>query len=278
MSDINHLREQRLTTENKMDFICSFDMSEEMPHFRLMPEDVRWSAEANVVGVIYESFVVPGDQDYLMSRLLAQKGLHRGFYWAAAQATEKYLKAFLLMNGVSVKNFKLHPIKALYEAAEKVDPTFANFDISPHQGIQVEASVSEHLKKFTIIEFLEDLETHGSADNRYNTFGVDYNTGHLFAMDSLTFHVRGKIGVPAINDSSKKLDLDLQATFEKINPWFQTTLGQSIYKLPTVEFPIHDSVTVTKFEILLKNKNNPANSFALRWLRAKMKLPKEKDK
>lgn len=47
-----------------------------------------------------------------MSRLLAQKGLTRGFYWAATQATEKYLKAFLLMNGQSVKGFIGHPIKS----------------------------------------------------------------------------------------------------------------------------------------------------------------------
>jgi len=76
-------------------------MSGEIAHFKLMPGHIQSSAEGNAVDVIYESFVVPGDQDYLMSRLLAQKGLPREFYWAAAQAIEKYLKAFLLINGES---------------------------------------------------------------------------------------------------------------------------------------------------------------------------------
>jgi hypothetical protein len=84
-----------------MGFIYSFDIGKEIPHFKMMSTQLQSSAECNAVEVIYESFVVPGDQDFLMARLLAQKGLHRGFYWAAAQAAEKYLKAFLLMNGVS---------------------------------------------------------------------------------------------------------------------------------------------------------------------------------
>lgn len=258
-----------------MGFIYSFDMSEEIPHFRRMPVHVQSSAECNAVDVIYESFVVPGDQDYLMSRLLAQKGLHRGFYWAAAQATEKYLKAFLLMNGASVIKFKLHPIRALYEAAKEVAPAFADLDIYPHQRIQVEPSVSHHLKKFTIWCFLKELETHGSADNRYNTFGVKYNTGHLFAMDSLSFKVRSRIGALPISESFKNLSPDLLATFEKCNPWFQTNPDQSINEIPNQEFPILYASSATKFEFLTKTKSNPAYSIALQWLRSKMKLPKE---
>lgn len=70
-----------LNSENdKMGFIYSFDMSSEISHFKRMPEVIQLSAECNAVDVIYESFVVSGDQDYLMSRLLAQKGLPRGFY------------------------------------------------------------------------------------------------------------------------------------------------------------------------------------------------------
>ena len=83
-----------------MNFFYNFDIGKEIPHFKRMSTDIQSRAESDVVEVIYESFVLPGDQDYFMARLLAQKGLHRGFHWAAAQATEKYLKAFLLMNGV----------------------------------------------------------------------------------------------------------------------------------------------------------------------------------
>jgi hypothetical protein len=249
-------------------------MSREIPHFKRMPKHIQSSAECNAVVVIYESFVVPGDQDYLMSRLLAQKGLPRGFYWAAAQAIEKYLKAFLLINGEGVKRFKAHPIKALFEAASRIDTSIASLNILPHQNIQVDASVSHHLKTFATTAFIDDIDKHGSADNRYNTFGVEYNTGHLCAMDSLSFKLRKKINAIPIGKSFKKLSPDLIQIFEKNNPWFQTEENQMLNRIPSEEFPIQYSSSVTKFEFLIKNKNNPACKIALQWLKGKMKLPK----
>lgn len=249
-------------------------MSEEIPHFKLLPQPLQSSAECNAVGVIYESFVVPGDQDYLMSRLLAQKGLPRGFYWAAAQAIEKYLKAFLLMNGKGVKEFKAHPIKALFEAASRVDTSLADLNILPHQNIKVEASVSHHLRNFAIPDFIDDLEKHGSADNRYNAFGVEYNTGHLCAMDSLSFKLRKRIGSISINESFKSLSSDLVLLFEKNNPWFCTDENQLSSQAQSDEFPIEYSCNVTKLEFLIKNDINPAYKMALQWLEKKMKLPK----
>lgn len=256
-----------------MGFIYSFDMSGEIAHFNRMPENIQTSAECNAVCVIYESFVVPGDQDYLMSRLLAQKGLPRGFYWAAAQAIEKYLKAFLILNDEGVKKFKAHPLKALFEAASKIDTSLADLNILPHQSIEVEASVSHHLKKFSIPDFIADLERHGSADNRYNALGVKYNTGHLCAMDSLSFQLRRKIGAIPINESFKKLSPDLILIFEKNNPWFHAEENQPPNQIPSAEFPIQYSSSVTKLEILIKNESNPAYKIALQWLGAKMKLP-----
>lgn len=257
-----------------MGFIYSIDMSREIAHFKLMPEHIQASAECNAVDVIYESFVVPGDQDYLMSRLLAQKGLPRGFYWAAAQAIEKYLKAFLLMNGEGVKRFKAHPIKTLFKAAGRIDTSITSLNIHPHQSIQVDPSLSEHLKTFAITDFIDEIEKHGKADNRYNTFGVEYNTGHLCAMDSLSFKLRKKIGVISIDKSFKKLSPDLILIFEKNNPWFQTNENLLLNRNPSEEFPIQISSSITKFEFLVKNESNHAYKIALQWLREKMKLPK----
>ena len=254
-------------------FIYSFDMSEEIAHFKRMPEHIQSSAECNAVDVIYESFIVPADQDYLMSRLLAQKGLPRGFFWSAAQAIEKYLKAFLLMNGKGVKEFKGHPIKALFEAASKIDTSLADLDVLPHQNIQVEFGISHHLKKFAIQDFIDDLEKHGSADNRYNTFGVEYNTGHLCAMDSLSFQLRRNIGAIPIDESFKKLSPDLIQVFEKNNPWFHAEESQATSQIPNDEFPIQYSASITKLEFLIKNKSNPAYKLALQWLDIKMKIP-----
>lgn len=52
---------------------------------------------------------------------MAQKGLQRAFYWAAAQSIEKYLKAFLLLNGHSTKKYKGHSIKDLFDDAVDID-------------------------------------------------------------------------------------------------------------------------------------------------------------
>lgn len=63
-----------------LSFVYSFNLGDAVPHFHLYPERTKAAAERYVAEVIYESFVVPGDQDYLMARLLALKGLPRGFY------------------------------------------------------------------------------------------------------------------------------------------------------------------------------------------------------
>ena len=177
------------------------------------------------------------------------------------------------MNGEGVKRFKAHPIKALFEAASRIDTSLAAISILPHQSIHVEASVSHHLKKFTIPDFIDDLVKHGCADNRYNAYGVKYNTGHLCAMDSLSFQLRSKIGAIPINESFKKLSPDLILIFEKNNPWFLSKDNQPPYHIPSNEFSIQYSSSVTKFEFLIKHESNPAYRLALQWLRAKMKLP-----
>lgn len=251
-------------------------MSKEITHFKMMPEDIQWSAEANVVSVIYESFVTPADEDYLMARLLAQKGLMRGFYWAAAQATEKYLKALVLMSGQSVKEFKGHPIRKLFEVACTIDKSLIDADIMPHPNIKIESSVLKFLENFTVQSFIAELENHGNSDNRYNAFGVKYNTGHLFAMDSLSFHVRKKIGVVSIDRSFNKISPDLVELFKKHNPWFGSQKMSNVNQIPNRDFPIIDSCSVTKLEFLIKHKDNPAYSMALQWLNAKMKIPKFK--
>ncbi len=259
--------------KDSMSLIYSFDMSDEIAHFNRMPEHIQSSAESSAVEVIYESFVVPGDQDYLVSRLLAQKGLPRGFYWAAAQAIEKYTKAFLLINGKGVKGYGRHPIKALFDAASRIDNSLLELNILPHHSIEVKDNAVGHVKTFAISDFIDDLEKHGRADNRYNAFGVTYNTGHLFAMDSLSFQLRQRSCSIPINQSFNKLSQDLFVTFQNKNPWFHTNENKLHDPIPSKDFSIVYSQSVTKLEYMIKNKSDPACKLALQWLEAKMKLP-----
>ncbi len=255
-------------------FIYSFDMSDEISHFKRLPDDIQCNAERHVVNVIYESFVVTGDQDYLMARMLAQNGLPRGFFWAASQALEKYLKAFLLMKGYGVTNFNGHLLKKLFEAANNIDSSLANLDIHPHKSIFIEPSVSHLFKKFTVIHFISEIEKYGKADNRYNASGVEYNTGHLCALDSLVFQLRAIIGVIPIDDSFKRLSPELITGFERSNPWFNKGDNYFKYEAPSKDFPIQFSVSVTSLDYIKNNEGVSDCMLAMQWLDSKMKLPK----
>ena len=253
-----------------MGFVFSFDMSEDIAHFKDLPEQVQASAECNAVDVIYESFVVTGDQDFGMARLLAHNRLPRGFYWSAAQAVEKYLKAFLLMNGQSVLNLSRgHPLNSLWELATQIDPSLAGIDMLPHPKLQAGLLTPEHIQKFSVEDFIKAIEQHG---NPYNAFGVDFNTGCLWALDTFAFRLRERIGALSIDKSFAKVGPDLLKAFEKNNPWFHEN-GETL-SLPSNESPIEYSMSVTKWEIISKNLNNPAYSTAHQWLKTKMKLPK----
>jgi len=257
----------------KLNFVYSFNLAEALPHFHIYPERTKAAAERYVAEVIYESFVVTGDQDYLMARLLALKGLPRGFYWAAAQTVEKYLKALLLMRGQGVVSYRGHPLLNLLKAATSVEPSLRTVDISMHQSIRAPENYSSLLQQFTVNELLIDLENHGASDNRYNAIGIEYNTGHMFALDTFAHHVRALIGVLPIGESHRKLSEDLVASFNIANPWFCFSQEPSLI-LPTKELPLKAHGTVTRLEFISKNQGSPECTIAMEWLSEKMQLPK----
>ena len=208
-----------------------------------------------------------------MARLLALKGLPRGFYWAAAQTVEKYLKAFLLMRGQSVLSYRGHPLLKLLKAATAIEPSLDTADISMHPSITAPENCSRLLQQFSINELLVDLENHGASDNRYNAIGIEYNTGHLLALDAFAHHVRALIGVPPIGESHRKLSEDLVATFNIANPWF-CTLQELPLNLPSKDLRLKAHGSVTKLELISKNQENPECTIAMEWLSKKIQLPK----
>ena len=50
-------------------------------------------------------FIAPADQNYFLARFSKFTDLGNEFWWQALQAVEKYLKAGLVLNKVSVKSF-----------------------------------------------------------------------------------------------------------------------------------------------------------------------------
>ena len=258
--------------EARQHFVYEFKVEDAFPYAQAFPTELKISAECNIVDVIYESFVVTADQDYLTARLLAKSGLYRAFYWAAAQAIEKYLKAFILLRGESVKDGK-HDVEALYKKACTLDAALQRITIEPHDLLAVPEYAREYLKVYSTIEFLRNVDKFGRPDNRYNSFGVDFNTGFLFALDHFVFSLREKTIVPDIWQSLRKVDGHLLDTFEMHNPWFSRDPVASDF--PQTPIVVTDSIAVTKLNFLVKQSQNPPYRLALKWLDQMMKLPNE---
>lgn len=225
--------------KSSLDFMYSFDCQKDIQNFEIFSEEIQGSIEKNIVKVICESFVEPGDEDYFTARLLAQKGMHRAFFWAASQALEKYLKAYLLMRGISVKEYGGHPLEKLFQAVKKSGKKFPSISTKCHPAIHINPEVSKSFRELSPDEFIKEIENHGSADNRYNSFGVDFDSGCLFALDSFIFHLRNEIGVPPIRHTLKNMDPGLVDAFYHYNPWFaDADVEQKYPELPNKIFKL----------------------------------------
>ncbi|WP_341714344.1 HEPN domain-containing protein [Limnobacter sp.] len=261
------------TNHPRRGFVYQFKVEDEIAYASLLTDGDRASAECNIVDVIYESFVITADQDYLTARLLAQSGLYRAFYWAAAQTVEKYLKAFLLLRGKPVKSGS-HGLIALYTTACALDATLMSVDISPHDETGIPDYALKHVTVFSIKEFLRDIDKFGRPDNRYNSFGVDFNSGHLFALDHFVYAFRAKIEVPDIWQSLEKVDGGLLDVLKKNNPWFATG-AHAIPESEKLPATVRLAGAVTKLDFLVAQIQIPSYKLALRWLNKMMKLPVE---
>lgn len=256
-----------------MKFTYSFDISEYSPHVVCLMKEDQSYIEQQIVMVIYDSFIISGDEDYLTARLLAQKGLSRAFYWAAAQSIEKYLKALLLLHGHSVLKFKRHNIEKLFKEAVKLDGDLEKISLTSSNNLNINKEFSELIESFTLEEFIKNIDKHGCADNRYNSFGVQFDTWTLFALDNFLFHLRNRLDVPDILKSFKNIDEDLVNTFKDNNPLFcESEFFHT--EIPSKKFQIRASSSVTTLDYVDSNEIDHRHKYVLTWLNGKMTLPK----
>lgn len=261
--------------KRELNFICNFKCEDDIDNFNMLPDYAQIIIEKSICDVVYESFVVPADEDYVTARFLAQKGRYRAFFWAAAQAIEKYLKAFLLFNGVSVneRRFNGHPLVALFEEASSLDSELKNLSVKFHSSIRINENFKELFSEVSVSEFLRMLESEGSPDNRYNSFGTDFNSGYLFSLDSFIYALRGKVGVPPIEVFVEKLDYDLVRKFYLYNPFFS---GKTILRrLPNRSFKMRASISSTTMDRFVCDNPPFYSGYIAQWLNKKMRLPKK---
>jgi HEPN domain-containing protein len=136
-----------------------------------------------------EIFIDTADEDYVLARWLYLNGLHRQFYWSAAQAVEKYLKAAVVLNGSSSKSFN-HDIVRLYTKVKRFAEEFLPAKLKvPEQVIQFRQHPSFWGGSGTE-DFVARLAEHGVPSNRYDFFGIDSQSGDFYKLDQLVFAIR----------------------------------------------------------------------------------------
>ncbi len=91
------------------------------------------STHAKVNDYITRSFRDVADEDYVAARALYRDGLDRQFLWAALQSVEKYLKAILAYNRISIKglghkiSLALEKVRSISNSPFKIPQSVENF-------------------------------------------------------------------------------------------------------------------------------------------------------
>jgi HEPN domain-containing protein len=129
------------------------------------PSDVSVDIAAHGRSVVHRMFFETADQDYLGARaaFFDERDFH--FWWLAHQATEKYLKTILLMNGASAAK-QGHNVIQLLEDIRSLDKRLALPQFSRPDALGQFYWPSEKVTDF--IRTLVDL---GHSSNRYGIYG-----------------------------------------------------------------------------------------------------------
>ena len=132
----------------------------------------------------HQFFVRPADRNYVLARWCLFNGSAREYYWQASQALEKYLKAALLLNGLSVKKFR-HEVVPLFENAQRI---FG--DLLPTEFAKPEGLHDDFWYNSSILKYCRLIDTYGGPDSRYGLISVSTEHHHVFHLDQLVRLIR----------------------------------------------------------------------------------------
>lgn len=138
---------------------------------------------------VEQAFTMPADQNYLVARIAFNRSLIFDGYWAAAQATEKYLKAALLLNGYDA--FAGHKLTSLFDKLKSNVPLAVIHDeFSPLPVSKTLQKIGFNWGNNSIRYFVSHLEVFGSPDNRYGRNGYHFDFYVLPKLDQLIYFLR----------------------------------------------------------------------------------------
>lgn len=203
--------------------------------------------------LIKELFIETGDEDYLMARWLYINDLPRQFFWSAAQALEKYLKAVILIKGDSVKAYS-HNLVNLFAAVKLYDTVVIPVRLdAPCQVKAFSDPVYDNLWGDVSTEnFVNHIYKEGHPSNRYDYFGINQNFSDIYKLDQVVFVLRTildeYIGIGAFKVPRNISGDDV----------FQSTIYENNFPFAPKDFKHQDigpasSKTVTSLRVLFKN-------------------------
>lgn len=134
--------------------------------------------------IIQDLFIDTADDNYVAARWCFVEGLNIDYLWLAAHALEKYMKAVLLLNDKTTKNFS-HNIVKLYKEVTVIAP-----DLLPKNMEQPDRFKLPYWIDETFENYVKRLYHNGNPDNRYLIYGFVKHNVDLFKLDSAVFALR----------------------------------------------------------------------------------------
>ena len=179
--------------------------------------------ELNVLknNVVTNMFVDPADENYVMARIAYHSGLYQDFFWNAAQAAEKYLKASLLLNGETLLKNNGHNKFGhnLVRLHRKVDSYAGEF--FPARLLQPVELESLQWREETPHAYIERLNQAGDPSSRYNVYGYSQRWEDLCHLDQFLFAARRV---------AFRLDMTITPKRSRSNPDLPQTVADHLRK------------------------------------------------
>lgn len=141
---------------------------------------IDMTLEDRKVELICQLFIDPADEDYMAARWAYSVGIFHSFYWSAAQAFEKYLKAILLFQEESTIGYG-HKLVSLLQKAKQLDKNSClpkSFDLPDTTAMGKETWQEKPMELFA-----DYLQSYGSVHNRYAIVGTFVNGPVLHVLD-----------------------------------------------------------------------------------------------
>ena len=141
-----------------------------------------------------ELYIKTADENYIVARGCSFYSLETDFFWLAAHCLEKYMKAVLLLNERSAKQYVKagkktlygHDIEKHYEDIRPLAP-----ELLPNKLLCPKELHNDPLwGEETLGDFIKRIRIYGQPDNRYQFIGYVKQGPDLLKLDQVVFVIR----------------------------------------------------------------------------------------